>query len=165
MSLLSTPSFPGQTCQTGQTTNTKLITNNKFMGKYLLRGLMALAAFVITVSSVAQNSSSDVKSNIVKDWQSILKTSTVYEVSYRVVQENDKYSVELNVNNPSYDQKIQFNIDLTAGSAKISKTIEIIAKAKTTYQAGADNKIANLTIPLPQSYNAQSFSIKANIKY
>ncbi len=135
------------------------------MKRSILHSFIVLL-LAIPAMTQAQGNASPV---IYKDWNMVIESTTLIDVSYRIVKCTSVTQAHLMVfNENSVAQNAHFNIEFTniASGEKFTKEINLACTKATIYKAlcESDASLDVLKINLPANFNPMGISVKVTFK-
>lgn len=106
---------------------------------------------------------------VYKDWEMLIESNTLLDVSYRVIKCDATPQIHLLIFNENvFDQTAAFDLEITdvASGQKFVKSINFSAKKTTVYKAlcDSDASLNALKFDLPSGYNPASLTVKITLK-
>lgn len=127
--------------------------------------LIALVAILMSLPALTKAQSPV----IYKDWEMIIESPTLLDISYRVIKCDAANQVHLMVfNENSIDQTAHFELEFTNkdNGEKFSKEINFSCTKATVYKAlcESDTAMDSLKINLPANFNPAGLTVKLTFK-
>ncbi len=106
---------------------------------------------------------------IYSNWEMLIESTTLIDISYRVIKCETTPQVHLMIfNENSIDQTAHFEIEISNGTTgeKFTKEINFAAKKATVFKAlcESDSSLDPLKINLPANYDPGAIKIKITFK-
>lgn len=133
-----------------------------------MKKLLFFIVFFLSVSAFAELKA-QTEPVVYKDWEMLIESNTLLDVSYRVVKCTSTPQIHLLIFNENvYDQTAAFDLEITDSSTgqKFTKSISFSTKKATVYKAMCDSdaSLNALKFDLPAGYNPSTLSVKITLK-